>query len=872
VKLAQAEPGTGHAGNGVASRYADEVFVLPASIGQQSFWYLDQIQPGNPAYNIAVRFRLQGSLRVEELERALNEIVRRHEVLRTTFEVVDGVPAQIVAPHLFVPLVQDDLRINRGNHRLDRARAIAIEEANQLMDLAKGPLFRTRLVRVDESESVLIITVHHAVSDGWSIGLITQELGVVYDAYCGGLESPLPELSLQYGDYAIWQEEWFKGKDLAGQFSYWSRKLANLPVLEFPTDRPRAPRQTFPGSIESILLPRDLTDALVSLSKRSNATLFVVMLAAFKMLLQRHCSQNDVFVGTVLAGRPRVELEPLIGLFINPLVLRTDLSGDPPFVELLARVQQTVLQAFANQDLPFERVVDAAQQKRDPSRHPVFQINFLFQRDFVHSFESSGLTLTAIPSVSPGSIYDLNFFMVERAEGWRASCEYNTDLFDVSTIRRLLGEFQTLLEGVATDPAHRISQYPLAASKAPKLEPLQSVVGTAHAVMSDQSYVAPRDTIETQLQALWERVLGVKAISVTADFFDVGGHSLLAARLLAEIEKAFGKKLSIASLLQSPTIEAFADRLRMETSQQTNPPGRQAIRTIISPPEEKWISPEEQVFPIRGTGTRPPLYIVDAGPFQRPLVRHMGDDQPVFGIALPELSALPEKFTVAHIAANLVEALCQSGMDGPYHLAGWSQAGLIAYEVAQQLLKRGRDISLLVLFDTNNPTYLRSFKGWSKLPVRLYFKFEKYLYYLRKMRGMPFPDAWRYFREHTRKFQLHSPGKRLEDELPKDAPERLQMQSWRMQYLAGANYEPLPIDARIALFRSEALQTGMFRDPTLGWENLTHGGLRVNEMAGEHDTMFLEPDAQHTAAILNECLAWAQSATISPAADLVSTS
>jgi thioesterase domain-containing protein len=249
--------------------------------------------------------------------------------------------------------------------------------------------------------------------------------------------------------------------------------------------------------------------------------------------------------------------------------------------------------------------------------------------------------------------------------------------------------------------------------------------------------------------------------------------------------------------------------------------------------------------------------VVDAGPFQRPLVRHLGDDQPVYGIALPELTALPDGFTVKDIAANLVEALCQFGVDGPYHLAGWSQAGLIAYEMAQQLRARGEEVGQLVLFDTNNPTYLRDFGGWMKFPVRLYLRIEKWLYYFRRMFRMSLPDAWRYFREKTRQFQLYSPGERPAEALPKEAPERLQMQSWRVQYLVASNYEPEPFDSPLVLFRSEALQTGWFRDPTLGWKGLARGGLRLHEMGGEHDTMFLEPDVRRTAAVLRESLLWA---------------
>ena len=550
--------------NGHATKpVPDEVFVFPATVGQTGFWYLDQLQPGNPAYNIAVRFRLQGPLRVEELERALNEIVKRHESLRTVFAAVEGVPVQVVSPRLSIRLKRDDLRAFPEKDRPEHARAVAVEEGRRRFDLAKGPLIRARLLRLDDEEHTLLVTIHHIVSDGWAIGVLTR-----------GAWAPCttPTVAASTRRFPSWpsstaitpsgRSRASRARTLNDEVGFWTRQLARLPLLEVPTDRPRPPVQAGDGDIESILLPRALTDGLDSLSHREKATPFMLMLAAFQLLLQRRSGRSDVFVGTVSAGRSRVELEPLIGLFINPLVFRTDLSGDPPFLELLTRVRETVLQAFAHQDVPFERVVDAVQPKRDPSRHPVFQINFLYQRDFVQPFHASGLTLTAIPSVSPGAIYDLNFFLVERVEGWRASCEYNADLYERLTVRRLLEQFRGLLEGIAADPTRRISEFLLTSPgernlPAPPADQAAGLTVLAHppSEPARDDYVAPRDPVEARLAELWERALGAERISVTADFFDVGGHSLLAARLLAQVHKVFRRKLSLASLLQSPTIE-----------------------------------------------------------------------------------------------------------------------------------------------------------------------------------------------------------------------------------------------------------------------------------------------------------------------------
>jgi thioesterase domain-containing protein len=375
--------------------------------------------------------------------------------------------------------------------------------------------------------------------------------------------------------------------------------------------------------------------------------------------------------------------------------------------------------------------------------------------------------------------------------------------------------------------------------------------------------------VEAKLAELWERVLGTKGISVTADFFDVGGHSLLAAQLLAQVAKVFGRKVPLAVLLQSPTIESLAAQLRPD----------QAITASDQLPatsgggEAKWAHPGTQVFPMRREGNRPPLILVDAGPFHRPLVRSLGSDQPVLGVGLPELSALPSGFTVKEIAANLVTALEEAEVDGPYCLAGWSHAGTIAYEMAQQLRSRGNEIALLILLDTNNPAYLRSFNGWKNYPIRVYLWLEKVLFHLRKLRGMPLPKAISYFRERMEKFKPEriekqkNPGAGGEE-----ASVREIMDLWKVQYLAARGYQPKPCDWPVVLARSEALQSGWFRDPRLGWGDVARGGLQVVEMPGEHDAMFLEPDVQQLGSILQQYLKKAAAAKPTRSSELISAS
>jgi thioesterase domain-containing protein len=823
----------------------DDVFVFPATVGQQGFWYLDRFQPGNPAYNIAIRFRLQGPLRVEALERAVNEIVRRHEVLRTVFTARDGVVMQVVTPQLSVALAYDDLRRGNTPDRLDRAEALATEESRRRFDLAKGPLIRARLLQLDDEEHVLLLTVHHIVSDGWSLGVITQELGALYEADCRGFDPPLSDLALQYGDVAVWQERWLNSRGLDDQLAYWARQLRDLPPLEIPTDRPRPPVQTNVGQLESLLLPPKLTDDLESLSKAEKVTPYMVTLAAFQVLLQRRTGRDDIAVGSVQAGRSRVEFEPLIGLFINSLVLRTDLSGDPTFVVLLARVRETVLQAFANQDVPFGRVVEAVQLRRDPSRHPLFQINFMHQRAFLPTLDVSGLTLTPIPSVSPGSIYDVNLFLVERAEGWRASCEYNSDLYDPTTIRLLLRQFQGLLEGIVADPTRPISSLPLtspvgreaSAPALPAARPTQSLsVAKPPAKPVPSPYVAPRDSVETRLAELWERALGHSPISITANFFDLGGHSLLAARLLFQIDQVFGKVVPFATFLQAPTIEAFAQRLHAADSSEVSD-------------QVHWINPD---------GSRPLWVVITSQPqLYRSLTLRLGSDQPILGLTSPELAVLRKGFTVEDVAANLVKALRSAIPHGPYYLGGWCVSGVIAYEMSRQLQDQGEEVALLTMLDSYCPVYVRRFQTFQALPIRWYHSLEKYAHHLKMMRQMRLTEMPRYvgrgardilgrWRARVRKAFQNGHGVPPGEDL-KRFSELLRQ--------AAVSYEPKPTTVPVALFRSEVLHTGWFKDPALGWPSFARSGLTLYELPGDHDEIFREPIAEQLANNLADALA-----------------
>ncbi len=440
----------------------EEVYVFPASFAQQRLWFFDQLEPGSPFYNIPLAVRMQGRLDVSILQRCLNEIALRHETLRTTFLARDGQPVQVINPSGEIPLSITDLQDLPARQHEAEMQRLATVEARQPFDLVHGPLVRAVLVRLAEDDHVVLLTMHHIISDGWSIGVLLSEIAALYEAFSTGRPSPLPDLPIQYADYAQWQREWLKGQVLKEQLDYWKVQLGGgLPVLELPADRPRPAVQSFRGSTLSIQIPRLLTQALKNFCRVEGVTPFMALLAAFDVLLYRHSNQEDICVGTPLANRNRAEIEGLIGFFVNTLVMRTNLSGEPTFRELLARVRDTALNAYAHQDLPFESIVEALQPERDMSHNPLFQVMFILQNASVRAHELPGLTLSPIEAETGTATFDLTLSMVENEEGYDASVEYSTDLFDQATVRRLLEHFRVLLESIVTHPDQSIAELPI---------------------------------------------------------------------------------------------------------------------------------------------------------------------------------------------------------------------------------------------------------------------------------------------------------------------------------------------------------------------------------------------------------------------------
>ncbi|BDA68804.1 hypothetical protein CAL7716_029700 [Calothrix sp. PCC 7716] len=451
---------------------SQEVFIFGASFAQLRLWFFDQLVPGNAIYNVPTVIRLHGSLNQSALEFALNEIVRRHETLRTTFRILEEQLVQVIAPSLLISIKTFELPTQQSEAQ---AKYIITQEIERPFDLSSGPLLRVILLKLSENEHILLLNMHHIVCDDWSIGVLISELGALYTAKIKNQPSPLSELPLQYADFAEWQREWLTGEVLENQLAYWRHQLNGITMLPLPTDKRRPNIQAPKGATQFLELPRCLVDALEKLCQKEGATLYMILLAAFQTLLYRYTYSDDITVGSPIANRNRSEIEGLIGFFVNTLVLRTDFSGNPTFRELLARVREVTLKAYSHQDLPFEKLVEHLQPERKSSANPFFQVVFGFENAPMQELELPDLVPSFMNIDLKTTRFDLELHLWKcssdfrslwggdwkHSEGIRGVVVYNTDLFEDATISRMLKHFTTLLESIVADPEERITNLPI---------------------------------------------------------------------------------------------------------------------------------------------------------------------------------------------------------------------------------------------------------------------------------------------------------------------------------------------------------------------------------------------------------------------------
>jgi thioesterase domain-containing protein/acyl carrier protein len=772
-----------------------EQFSFPCSVVQKTCWYFDKANPGHPSNNIAVRFQLDGALDAARLEAALLEIVKRHEVLRTRFLMHGGEPRQIVEAAARFDFRLRDLSELPDVEQGKRAEEISSEEAVAGFNLAVGPLFRGQLLRLTAERHMLLLTMHHIVADGWSVGIVTDELGEMYEALGSTRTAVLPSLEIQYADYAIWQAEYLAGEELARSVSALKGKLDGYAPVQFETDYPRPLNPTGAGEIRSRVLPRELTDKIKQIAEKEGCTFFMAMYAAFLALLHKETGQSDLVVKTPSAGRGRVELEPLVGWFVNPLVVRTRLDDQEGFLTLLRDARESILDAFAHQDTPFEKLMEEIRPKVLGKRQPPLPVNFILQRDFVKPWTKAGLRLTAIPSKSAGVFVDVNFFLVERESGWRASVDISRELFATETGEGWLRAFEDLLQAFAAEPDRAIASIALTGLRQRKTAAEDSEAAT---------YVAARNDTERKIISIWQGLLGEERIGANDNFFDLGGHSILATKLVGELQASFGQTIQLRELFADPTPAGMA--------------------RLVSAPDMS--STDQGFVEIQKGAGRQPFLLIDGDHWFRNFAQLTDPCRPFIGVPLRQFGSFAGE-TERHEVARKVAAKIIEEMPGqPYALGGWCDAGVTAFAVAEYLAAMGAKVSLLALFDAMQPDYWHSLQSMvastSHTVSRLSSRFTA------------IPD----------KGLFSAIGSAA-----KDVSEGLGRGVRRLPKLFSASSGVSKLSYPVLLLRPAIHGVG---DPTLGWRRICTSGLDVVEVPGDHASIFREPHVVELARLFGQ--------------------
>ncbi len=784
----------------------EDTFPVPAWFFDQRSWIQDPYKSNSAAYNLPMCLRIRGQLKTESVISAVQQVQQRHQVLRSTFRIVNDQLTQIVSPPQPIAAQVTDLR-GLGTEQAElRWRELALEETNRPFDLAREPALRLHIVELAADMHILLLTTHHLVCDDWSTGILLGEIFQLYRATSAGQSNPLQELpGFQYGDFIRWHHDQLKGDGLATRLAFWKTRLADRSDFHhLKLDHPRPPHRTYRGAIETEILPDTLSNSLKQLSQKARASLFMTMLAAFQCLLHRESGHDDIVVGSCAANRLLTEVEPLVGRFANDLVIRTSFSANPTFRELLGRVRKEALNAYSYQDLPFARLLAEIEPRPDLSRNPLFQIMFVVQDAPKEELQIPGMALEWMPLDTKTSKYDLSVWLSFQPQ-LRVSLEYNTDLFDPGTIRQILEQYRKTLESMARDPEERVSDASIARTRA--------TTKAESAAANPQTSILQQDTVELELLKIWQKGFGKQPIDVRDDFFQLGGASLLAAHLFAQIEKIFNLKLPLVTLIDAPTIEKLAKVIRKFSSQDMG----------------------DSLVPIQPGGSRPPLFCAHGQSgnllIYRSLAQHIGPDQPVYGLQPQGLDGRSSPLMcIEEMACKYVKEIQDVQSSGPYFLTGYCMGGAIALEMAQQLRSQGQTIGLLALLDTYNvakvqPTWLGDAR----------FNIEKWWF------------GWRHFRLTNSKNRIPFLRRRFYDLRNRES------ELSKCNERAALSYVPKAYGGHI-LHVCPSRQWTRYQRPELGWHNLAVGGVEIFSLPMYPGQMFEEPFVRDLAAKLRTCI------------------
>jgi thioesterase domain-containing protein len=804
--------------------------VYSASLAQERLWFLHQLQ-GSSTYNVHLGLWLRGSLDLPAFQSSFREMVDRHDSLHTSFRLEKGRLQQVVSGNYNPEIPITD--VMGAADPVAEAYRLARQEVAGPFDLSKAPLFRVRLFRVTPLDHVFLCTMHHIVTDAWSLQIFAKELAQLYIDFSRGQAPSLPPLPIRYGDFAEWQLEWFHTDRVQQQLAYWKNKLAGAPVLlQLPTDAPRPAEQTFEGAIEAAPIASDIIDGIEKVAALCQATPFMVQLAAFKVLLYRYAQQPDVVVGIPVAGRNQVETEGLIGFFVNTLVLRDDLSGNPRFTDLVAQVRETILSGFSSVDVPFEKIVEALQPERNLGYNPLFQVMFATLKSAVRSHQFGDLTAFPYVVSAETSIFDLSLTLIEDIDRkWWAQLEYNTKLFSAERIRRTLSDYCSVLEGVVSDPEGCILALQLPSMPAPadsrnrssapgeakKTERTISLPVSAGA--ASESRPKPLDREQELLVEVWKEVLGVPEVGIRDSFFDVGGHSLIAVRLIARLHEITGRRIDVAAIFRAPTIEAFAPLLRED---------------LIPEPDQILVQLKD------GDGVVPFFAIGAPGvdTFGLSLLAlHMGTDQSVYRVQASSPIARGRPFTkneLRALAQQYVAAMRSVQPHGPYCLGGMCEGVLIAQEVILELESQHEEVGVFAIFDTWVMENSQIRPLWAVAYYRQRFQI---------FRSLPLQERLATTKRFVKRLFVRN-GKNGNGS----------GSGWNRVYWPGEEFREPRFLAPVFLFKSTRQPFYFVRDRQMGWGVRSAGGVEICELDCAHNEFLRHPQVRIVGQVLADRL------------------
>lgn len=760
---------------------------------------------------MAIRWEVRGEIRSENLERAFQYVIDRHEILRTRLVEVNGAPIQQVVEHIKFRLATIDIRNTAETDRMARLDDIATKDSSLPFDLTKSGMLRATLVRFSADQAMLMITVHHAIFDGYSIGVLGREIGTVAAAFAAGEIPVLPDLPLQYGDFTMWQADVQASGALDAETAYWAKQLKGVPYFELPADFPRPAIRSTRAAHAFQVLPKDFHARLSHAAKTQGVSTFSFGAAVASACLKQITGSPEILFGTPIAGRSEVELEHLIGPFINTQVLRLKPALSESFADHLLRTHQVVTQAMANQSTPFARLVELANPKRDPSRPLLVSVNFNLQNVFMQSKDFGGLELISRPSKTPGMARDLDIVIVGRPSEWLLTVEYCPDLFKAQTIQALIGDLANSFETAFAKPDCRISDLPVTLGHQPTEAPLPI---TSAQVEIDA--IGPSvSEVEDKITALWATILNTQILPRDVSFFDLGGHSLLAVRLIAQVRQAFNIELGVAVIYENPTIAALTAVVAAKVVHLGTP----------SQDSDDW-----RIEPITVDGTAQPIITINEIGIMLATGKHFKEPHRAICVRLFDgkrgIDQTQRSFE--EIAKEYAKVVKKAQPSGPYMLFGVCVHGNIALETARVLQAQGEEISAVLMKDVWEPGYAERLKNnrATHLLEKLHAMRNRFRMVLAgRMSVAALLGSYRMIRK-TGILQLavrlglmkRVRGTDLEAE-----------QEGFIRYISEARdlYRPAPISFPVLHVVTDITALGPLFSPSIGWEHVVGGGLRT---------------------------------------------